>query len=527
MHSVPLAWSRPLALIGLSFWLALAGMAPVVLAEDVAGPPPALEQTLPIAPVADDLPGSAVESEAVEEAVNPSPPETDPAQPGEGFPEPEPLALPLPVTPVPEVGKIPARAKKNVPEMPLVHHRKRRDLNHIYQFDREPLGDRIPVILVPGRAEEFQQNSWWKGFREESRENEYFDRYFKLYAYIYDSRQELDVQAGEFDRELKKYFWHLPESQPLMMVVYSLGGVIAREAFADPAVLDRVDTVVAIAVPFHGSPLFDPDWFSKYMRPPNRSPVRKFWDRMIYRAYMFNKSNLTRGLRWDNFDSSKPQFEPNKIDVAGDQIIPKIAPFSEYPLAKEMKEKMIVYASYLENGYTHGNQPLNPRKLPGYVLQNSVNLPKELVATVLPLYGFTVHSVFTYMNNQLSRIPTYTPENPEGKETHLYRYNDGAIPLSSMMFLPPSLHPYDQELSGLIEKADVRKVRIFVNIDHMHIGEYSMFKNRLVREDIIHPADGKRSPHDWVIYDLLNRVEFGMQPRPPVLAAPRIPTLPE
>ena len=37
-------------------------------------------------------------------------------------------------------------------------------LDRIFEFDDEPLGNRIPVILVPGRAEEFQPNSWWKKF---------------------------------------------------------------------------------------------------------------------------------------------------------------------------------------------------------------------------------------------------------------------------------------------------------------------------------------------------------------------------
>ncbi len=420
-----------------------------------------------------------------------------------------------------------AKKSQHVPEMTLVHRRKRSDLNHIYQFDRHPLGNRLPVILLPGRAEEFQHNSWWKGFRQASEKNPYFKRYFKLYAYIYDSTQELDVQAADFKREVRLYFSDLPKNQPMMLVVYSLGGVIAREALADEDLLNRVDTVIAIAVPFHGSPLFDPDWFAKYLRPPNRSPVRKAWDRLIYRAYMFNKNNLTRGLRWDNFDSSKPQFEPNKIDVAGDQIIPKVSPYKPYPQSEAMKRKMIVYGSYMENGYTHGNQPINPSRLPKYVLENSLALPKEVVASVLPFYGFSVHSVFTYMNHQLSNIPTFTPEDPQGRNTHLYRYNDGAIPLSSMLFLPPSDKPYDQELDGLVARANCRKVRVFVNIDHMHIGDYTMFKDKLVKPDVVNPQDGQRGPHQWIMYDLINRVEFGMEEKPAVLATPQPVSAPE
>ena len=67
---------------------------------------------------------------------------------------------------------------------------------------------------------------------------------------------------------------------------------------------------------------------------------------------------------------------------------------------REFKDRLIVYASYLENGYTESHQPYNKRQLPWYVLDKSVQLPKEVVASVLPVYGLTVHSVFTYTNHQ-------------------------------------------------------------------------------------------------------------------------------
>ncbi len=381
-------------------------------------------------------------------------------------------------------------------------------LNQIYEFDRLPLGQRIPVILVPGRAEEFQQDSWWKRFYRHSMRNSQFRHNFKLYVFLYNSKEELDVQAHGLAMDLRKRFGHLPESQPLMLVTYSLGGVIAREVLKEPGMLEKLDTQIAIAVPFHGSPLFDPDWFSQYLNPPNRSPVRRFWDRNIYRAYMFGKSNLTRGLGWDNFDRSKPQFDaaiPHQL--AGDQVSSLVPPYVEYPMADEIRAKTIVFASYLENGYTQSNQPFNPRKLPRFVLDNTLSLPKEAVATVLPFYGYTVHSVFTYMNNQLANLPTYTPDDPQGENTHLYRFNDGAIPLSSMLFLKPSDKPYDQDVWELVRLANVRKTRIFVNLDHMDVGEYTLRKSGLVRPDLIHPEDGERSPDEWVMYDLLQRLQ--------------------
>lgn len=384
----------------------------------------------------------------------------------------------------------------------LPHQRSPKSLNQIYQFDKSPLGKRIPVLLVPGRAEEFQHNAWWKELRQVTHRDLAFDKYFKLYVFLYDSKEELDVQAEGLVRELKTRFGNLPASQPLMFVTYSLGGVITREVAKDTSLLNRIDTMIAIAVPFHGSPMFDPDWFSEYLNPPSRSPVRRFWDRSLYRGYMFSKSNLTRGLNWDNFDSSRPQFHINgNARLAGDQAHSSLKPYEEYPNADLIRQKTVVYASYLENAYTDPKEEKRRGKL-----KQSLVFPRKAVDAVLPFYGFTVHAVLSYMGLQLANLPTYTPEDPQGKNTQLYRYNDGAIPVSSMLFLKPSPTPYDEDLWGLVNMSTVRNVRVFHDLDHLHIGEYSLMKKKLSRPDMIHPEDGVRSPHQWVMHDLFRRM---------------------
>lgn len=422
-----------------------------------------------------------------------------------------PLNQPV-ATPIASAASMPNTVLDPVGRCLLPSARNKHSLNQLYEFDHRPLGNRVPIIVVPGRAEEFQQNSWWKGFHHNTSKNAAFKKHFKVYVFLYNSSEELDVQAQSLVKDLKKRFGKLPTSQPLMLVTYSLGGVISREALKDNTLLNQVDTMIAIAVPFHGSPMFDPDWFSEYLNPPNRSPLRRFWDRSLYRAYMFSKSNLTRGLKWDNFDSSKPQFRLNgakaeKIKISGDQVLSNVQPYQEYANADAIRAKTIVYASYMINGYTNTSQPqpFKRLRLPTYVLGNSLSFPKEMVASVLPLYGFSVHSVFTYMNHQMANIPTYSSEDPQGRNTHLYRYNDGAIPMSSMLFLPARNRPYDEDINSLSKQSTVRMARIFVNLDHMHLGEYSFRKGILVKPDTLHPADGARSPYQWLELDLLRR----------------------
>ena len=379
--------------------------------------------------------------------------------------------------------------------MPMVQWRKKGFLNHLYTFDRRALETRTPLILIPGRAEEFQRSSWWKKFRAMTDDNPAFERQFKLYIFIYNSREELDVQARDLNRELKAYFSDFtPKHRQVVLVSHSLGGMIAREAFADPATAKLTHTVYALAVPFHGSPMFDPKWFSTYLRPPNHSPIRKFWDQAIYNLYMFDKNNLKRGLRWNNFDGSKPLY--GKPNLQGDVLTPSGKQHRVHPAAAKLKPKTVIYASYLKNQYTH---PDTFRRKRGPLM-----VPRTIVSSILPFYGVSVHSVFTYMNLQLANLPTFSPEQPFGdSSTHLYRYNDGVIPIGSMLYLPKRERPYHEPLPQLIQRLDVRSARVFENIDHMHIGEYTFFKKRIRVADVLHPEDGQRTPNEWLIHDLM------------------------
>lgn|GEM_PF-1587430 len=430
-------------------------------------------------------------------------------------------------------------------------HKHHNSLNQIYEFDHKPLGNRIPVILIPGRAEEFQQNSWWRSMNKDARQNPDYQQNFKTYIFLYNSKDELPVQAKSLATELRKNFAQLPASQPLMLVSYSLGGVIAREVMADDDILNRVDTLMAIGVPFHGSPMFDSKWFTEYLNPPNRFAIRRFWDRANYHVYMLGKNNLQHGLKWDNFDGSKPVFkeeikvgQPKIWEIVKnknvaqdkDKVIAVITetpePYTPYPNEDKIRSKMLVYAGYLENGFTETNEPPNPRRLPRYALKDGkgktrqekrtawLSIPGKLAVSILPVYGFTVHSVFTYMNYQLAKLPTRTPKSPEGENALVYRYNDGAIPLSSNLFLPARNHAYRENLPALAAEAHVRRVRVFANLDHVDLGEYNLFKSKLRRHDVLHPEDGAFLPNKWLLHDLCDRAEKLRKPEVQVSTHP-------
>jgi pimeloyl-ACP methyl ester carboxylesterase len=383
---------------------------------------------------------------------------------------------------------------------PAIEGNKRRHLDHIYAYDAQPLGNRTPVIIVPGRVQERQANPWWKKLGEEAKETPAFDQHYKLYLFLYDSEEELEDMSREFAQELKILQDWLTGGRSVAIISYSLGGLIARDALEDyPGLLDKTDLVFGLSTPYHGSPMFDPQWFTDYLH--HVSPIRTLWDRATYTAYMFNKSNLTRGLNWVNFDRSMPQYVQPKTDderQAFSQTQQTQPIFSESPENKAFKDRLIPYGSYLDNPFTDPNWKSD-------LFSDVVNAPKRVVGTVLPFYGFSVHAVFNYMNQQMANLPTYSEDNPKGKNEHLYRYNDGIIPLSSMLHLPAREQPYRESLLELAALADTCNVRVFREIDHVDMGHYRWPTGRLSVLDEIHPKEGvKRTPTEWLFYDLMH-----------------------
>ncbi len=392
-------------------------------------------------------------------------------------------------------------------------------LNRLYAFDESPLDDRTPVVIIPGRAQEFQRNSWWYKFHQTTESHPTFNNTYKLYVYLYNSNAELQVQSAELMQGIRRHFGHLPAEQKIVLVSYSLGGNITRLAMEDKEVLQRTETVFGLAVPYHGSPVFNPEWFTRYIKP--YSPIRKFWDLMLYRTYMSDKVNLMRHLHWNNFDGSLPQFEESAPATAQSILIEA---FREKESVPAFKEKLIIYASYLDNPFLHEEtEAQGPTGLPAVILSKTKAFNKKLVNSVLPYYGVSAHSALEYTNLLLGNLSTYTPQFPEGKQINLYRLNDGVIPMSSMLYLPASTTPYAGDLEELVRQADVRRVRVFKNIDHLDIGEYRGNRTRLIAPDELAPQDGERTPIEWVLFDLEQRTL--PQPAPPPQEA--LPTLME
>jgi len=421
--------------------------------------------------------------------------------------------------------------------IPLVKGRQEGSLNHLYQFDNDPLGDRLPVILVPGRIEEFQRNGWWMKVYHQAHDHDWFRKRHKLYVFVYDSTERIPVHAQHLKQELVAYFGdfaHRPDK--LVLITYSLGGSITRQAMTTPELYPLVGTVFGIAVCYHGSPIFNTRWFEDHYTPPNGSPIRRWWDRTVFKTYMYKKDTLTEELSWDGYDTSWP-IDPTTViqgkhaDPASAKALPFVLSTNGNPAYKDQqmtadfKQRLIVYAGYLTNPHTTdvatAVKPFREKVKSASLARKATELPKlplQWLGMILPVYGDSVHSLLRYIGVQLSQLPmtqlsdNMSPITPINK---LFRYNDTVFPLSSCLYLPPRKTPYTEPLKDLLAQRDVRVTRVFENLDHMQLGEYhetvAAIWQPLRRADVLHPSDGDHSPIAWLLFDM-QRLKHGTIP---------------
>lgn len=384
-----------------------------------------------------------------------------------------------------------------------IGYRRPKQLDVIYDYDDTPLGERTPVLLLPGRAEEHQLASWWRKVWFAARKHPDFQQHYKLYVYLYDSRTDIDDQVERFHQLLKTDFYPaIGEDQQVMLVTYSLGGIIAQRTFLKyPELLERIEKVWGIAAPYQGAPIFSTPWFEEFSQHP--SPIRRFWDKQVYRLYFSNKQHLARSMYWENFDRTIPKETLAELEQFHD-VDNWMSHDQPKPEAEQaFQDKLIVYGSYLENGLTEGKLP---RYLKGWN-ELLIQIPKTVFGILFPAYGVTVHGMMDYLSWQLANTPTYTPNEPEGINQHDFRYNDGVIPLSSALYLDPSPQAYTQNWKKLATLSPVCYVRVFPDLDHVDLGHYRFVDGHLVSRDAFHPDEGERTPNEWLLHDLMTFTE--------------------
>jgi hypothetical protein len=389
--------------------------------------------------------------------------------------------------------------------VPWVFTYKQKHLNHLYSFEYEPLADQIPLVIVPGRAQEAQGNPWWEKLRDFLDKNPDVRDKYKVYIFLYDSKQPVHHTSLEFKQDFSYFLDNLPKNHhPIVVLTYSLGGLIVRDAFLEkPALMEPVSTIFSMSVPFHGTPLFDPEWMRDTFS--HLSPIRRGWDKFFYSLYMLPKQHLVQAMGFVNFDQSKPkEIEPNEVLGLVRQpmkplrmIHPRWEDATSEPL-RAFKAKSVIYASYLKSQYsnTADDQAIS-------ALDSISQLNNATLGALWPTYVPSVHRSLEFMGREMAQLQyAHMPAEYLPGHGHPYRYNDGVIPASSLFYLPVRDTPYTEHISEYPRLWNICGGRFFDNLDHVDLGHYRFPEKYLRAKDVFHPEDGIYKPLEWLFLDL-------------------------
>jgi hypothetical protein len=394
---------------------------------------------------------------------------------------------------------------------PLVPHhsklKRKPDLAQIYQLDRQPLGDRKPLLMVHGLRGEYRTCFRWGKVVKRLGDYADFVNTYKVYFLRWDSTGALHNTVPQFKNAVLAL---QKESgmKPVTVIALSLGGSLTNVAMHDPETDQAIRLVLSLASPFHGSPLFCSDWFQYSLYKNLSYPWTKVDHSIAYRLYFAMNRQLLVDLKWDNSDGLIPNVGRFRsrllLGPAGDLRVDKDANAGLAQLnnvEKVDKTKFITYAGYLLNPYI---QPAFRRQI-----ENTILAPYTLLTMKVPAHLAMEHPVLRMLNHEISRVIP-APDGPRPANwPHMYGLNDGICPVNSALFLPAQAckeYPLcsESELSKIKDLIDVKQARVFRNIDHLtFVDGYSPRIGSHLLRDELNPDDGSRTIFDWILSDLM------------------------
>lgn len=377
----------------------------------------------------------------------------------------------------------------------------------LFQLDDSAIGERAPLLFVHGGGGEHKEMFRWDKVVGAFRKDPEFNKRYKVYFLRYDSEAPLPSSVNDAVEALIDFGDKNP-TKKLTVVALSMGGNVMQGALADRRIDALVTRLIALGTPFHGSPLFSADWYQYSLHKNKFQPVSRLFDSLDYRAYFSRHKNYQKDLKWDNVDNAMPDvgkfhsltpLGPKGNLTVGRDDNPLLATFNKE--IKIDKNKITAYAGYLLNSDVLAMS--RKQKMRSYLLA-----PYHFFTVRVPAQLGREQPALKVLNAKVSRV--VSDEEGYGK-AHLYALNDGITPISSAVFLSAKAtreYPIlkETDLSILNEITDIRKARVFRNIDHITFIEGSPpHRGSSFVRDEIHPNDGAHSIFDWMLNDLLDR----------------------
>jgi hypothetical protein len=377
----------------------------------------------------------------------------------------------------------------------------------VYQYDNSPIGNRQPLVMVHGLLGEYWDCFRWKKLVSHLQSDPEFSKRFKVVFLRYDSKLPLNDVVPAFKKaalEVSNAF----HGQPLNMVALSMGGNLLPFSMTDAKFDERIKSVMTMGTPFHGSPLFTSNWMEYSMLRHYRSPISRLDTALPYRLYFNRHKNLLSDLHWDNSDAMIPDvgdfryFFP--VAARGTLSPSSTANTAVAKLNESLavdKSKFTVYGGYLMNEFAMTKGPNE--------FASILKIPYRFTFTLVPEHFGREHPVLRALNQHIARAIVSSPQDLKAEGVRFaYGLNDGIAPITSTLFLPNSalagLAPTDANAASLAKLVDVKRARLFRNIDHLtFIDDYHPLRASAELRDQFAPDLPARGIFDWIKGDLM------------------------
>lgn len=405
-------------------------------------------------------------------------------------------------------GVVSVSAETDWPLLPNAKRLKKRPTAvEIYQFDESPIGNRAPLLMVHGLLGEYWDGFRWRKLISHLLSDPDFSKRYKIILARYDTHALLKDIVPSFKVEAAKVSDSFG-GQPLKAVALSIGGNVLQDAMRDGAFSKRIDSVLTLGTPFHGSPLFTTNWLEYSMMKHYHTPVSRLDSALPYRLYFNKHKNLVADLRWDDSDRMIPDVGKFQFYVP----MPISGVLSPASTTNQMvagwnepgkidKSKFTVYGAYMLSDYATADGPNELTKL--------LKVPYRFTVTLLPEHLGREHPVLRALNQHIARAITNSNSttNTHGPR-YTYGLNDGIAPVSSSLYLPSAamagLAVTQANVPSLKGMLDVKRARLFKNIDHLtFIDDYHPLGAAEALKDELEPELAARSIFDWIKSDLL------------------------
>jgi hypothetical protein len=407
-------------------------------------------------------------------------------------------------------GKASVTVSRTWPQLPSAKRLKEKPVVgvEIYEYDSSPADNRLPLLMVHGLEGENKQCFRWDHVCDYVQKDEAFKARYKVLLARYNTHIALADVVPHFRQAVSEISTAFGGKR-ITMIALSMGGNVIQQAMVDPATSSRVERVLAMGSPFHGSPLFASDWMRFSMAKHYRLPLMRVDNCLPYTMYFNRHKNLLSDLPWDNCDNKIPNVGkfnfifPYRItgtlspSATGNRALLK---YTEPGVVD--KSKFVVYGAYLDTLVAKPKQDT--------FFRASLHYPSWLIFTKLPEHCGKEHPVLRVLNEHIAHAITDKERGTKGGG-NVYGLNDGITPLASALFLSDAAmgaHEFKsaEDVAAFKQLVDVRKARVFQNIDHVSFIDGYMPRGRspLLRDELS-PGVPERPIFQWILSDLMDQ----------------------